>query len=242
MTPPLFLVPELRPGRLIVTGEEGHHASAVRRVRPGERVDLTDGAGTLGRAEVVSTERSTVTVEVLDVALEPRSGPLLTVVQALLKGEAGERAVGLLTQVGVDRILPWTAARSVARWDAERSQRGMRRWRAAAREAAKQAHRAWFPDVADPASTKQVAGSLAEADWAGCLHPPAGAPLSGCHVPEAAAETVLIVGPEGGLTEEEVDAFAAVGAPAYRLGTEVLRGETAGMAAAAVLNVRTGRW
>lgn len=242
MTPPLFLVPDIRPGRLTVSGEEGHHAAAVRRVRPGERVDLTDGLGMLARAEVLLAERSTITVDVLELTAQPQARPMLTVAQALLKGEAGERAVALLTQAGADRILPWRAARAVARWDAARTERGMRRWRAAAREAAKQAHRAWFPTLADPASTAQVVETVAEADWAGCLHPPAEARLSRCDLPEDAGRTMLVIGPEGGLSDEEVASFAAAGARTYRLGSEVLRAETAGLAAAAVLHARAGRW
>ena len=115
------------------------------------------------------------------------------------------------------------------------------RWRATAREAAKQARRPWFPEVAALATTSDVAALVGGADLAVVLHEASSAPLASLAVP-ASGRVVVVVGPEGGLTEDEVEAFVAAGAHSVRLGAEVLRTSTAGVAAVSALLVRTPRW
>lgn len=245
MSLPVHLVPSLdgaAPGSSVrVEGEEAHHAVAVRRMRVGEALVLTDGRGAVAVGEVEATGKRTLDVRVTsyDVVAEP--APSVTVVQALAKGDRGERAVEVLTEIGVARIVPWAATRSVAVWKGERAEKSLSRWRATAREAAKQARRAWHPEVAALASTADVVGSIASADLAAVLHEDATASLAGLTVPEV-GQVVVVVGPEGGLTENEVAAFADAGAHAVRLGDEVLRTSTAGVAATAAILARTARW
>ena len=244
MSLPVHLVPSLdgvAAGVVVeVTGDEAHHAVAVRRLREGEPVVLTDGAGTRATGMVSSTGKRVFAVVVEDVEQVPRPRPSVTVVQALPKGERGELAVEVLTEVGVDRIVPWAAARSVAVWRGERAAKSHARWQATAREAAKQARRAWFPEVPALASTAEVARLVGAADLALVLHEEATEGLGTLAVPDG--ELLLVVGPEGGLTDEEVAAFEAAGAHAVRLGAEVLRTSTAGVAAVAALLSRTDRW
>ncbi len=147
----------------------------------------------------------------------------------------------MLTEVGVSSIVPWSAARSVAAWRGERAAKSLARWRSTAREAAKQARLSWFPVVEEPASTSVVAALLGSADLAVVLHEEASAPLASLDVPDAGLVAV-VVGPEGGLTEEEVAAFAGAGAHPVRLGAEVLRTSTAGVAAVSALLSKTPRW
>jgi 16S rRNA (uracil1498-N3)-methyltransferase len=245
MTLPLHLVPSLtgvRAGDAVtVEGDEAHHAVAVRRLRVGESVLLTDGAGASLTGSVTSTGKRVFTVEADTVELHPEPQPAITVVQALPKGDRGELAVELLTEVGVARVVPWAAARSVAVWRGERVARGLARWRSTAREAAKQSRRTWHPEVEDLATTDEVVGLLGAAALAVVLHEEAGDPLAGIEVP-ATGRLVVVVGPEGGLTEEEIAAFAAAGARSARLGDEVLRTSTAGLAAVSALLARTPRW
>jgi 16S rRNA (uracil1498-N3)-methyltransferase len=224
-----------------VTGDEAHHAVAVRRLRVGEQVVLTDGAGTAGRGTVEETGKRRFTVRLSDVRREDRPAPELVVVQAIPKGDRGELAVEVLTEIGVARIVPWAAARSVAVWKGERAARSLARWRSTAREAGKQARRAWAADVADVVLTEEVAALVAGADLALVLHEAASAPLGDLAVPSDGT-VLLVVGPEGGLTDEEVAAFEAAGARTVRMGAEVLRTSTAGVAAAAALLARTPRW
>jgi 16S rRNA (uracil1498-N3)-methyltransferase len=232
----------VRPGAAVeVVGDEAHHAVAVRRLRPGERVVLTDGLGVCATGAVAQTGKRRLVVTVEEVRVVPEPAPAITVVQALPKGDRGERAVEMLTEIGVSRIVPWAAARSVAVWRGERAVKALARWRSAGGAAAKQARRAWFPQVAELASTDEVAGLLSAAETALVLHESATSSLASVDL-AARSSIVVVVGPEGGLTEEELATFGSAGAHAVRLGDEVLRTSTAGVAAVAALLARTPRW
>jgi 16S rRNA (uracil1498-N3)-methyltransferase len=189
---------------------------------------------------VTSVDRETVVIAVGSRAVDPPSSPRLVVVQALAKGDRGERAVEALAEVGVDEIVPWSAARSVALWSGDRGERAVERWRTIGREASKQARRSWFPVVADLADTETVERRVAASPLAVVCHESAEARLSAVD-PAGADEVLLVVGPEGGLTDDEVTAFVAAGAVACRLGDTVLRTSTAGVVAASVVLART-RW
>lgn len=245
MSLPVHLAPDLggvaAGDRVALSGAEAHHAVAVRRLRPGERLVLTDGLGTRVEAVVAATGKRELVALAEHVERTPRPEPAFVVVQALPKGDRGELAVEVLTEVGIDEVVPWAAARSVAVWRGERAERSLAKWRGTAREAAKQARRAWFPAVAPLATTTEVAALVAAADLAVVLHEPASDPLASLPVP-AEGRVVVVVGPEGGLTDDEVAALTEAGAHAVRLGAEVLRTSTAGVAAVAALLAHTPRW
>ncbi|MER6817481.1 16S rRNA (uracil(1498)-N(3))-methyltransferase [Spirillospora sp. NPDC000708] len=243
MSPPVFLADpaRLRADRVVLDGAEGRHAATVRRLRPGERVDLTDGAGMLAECVVAAADRASLTLDVLSRRTDPAPAPRLVVVQALPKGDRGELAVETMTEAGVDEIVPWAAARCVTQWRPERREKALGRWRNAAREAAKQARRSRLPEVPDLASTADVADRIAAASLALVLHEDAQEPLSAVEPPED-GDIVLVVGPEGGIADEELERFAAAGGRPTRLGPTVLRTSTAGVAAASVLLAATGRW
>ena len=225
----------------LLDGDEGHHAAAVRRLQAGEWLDLSDGAGLVCAAEVVAVAAHAIEARILSRTQLPPPTPRLTVVQALAKGDRNERAVATLTEVGVDAMLPWQAARSIVRWEGARGAKGAARWRATAREAAKQARRPWVPDICEVVDTTGVVARLAAPSALGIvLHESADLPLSQLAVPRD-GEVVLVVGPEGGITDDELAVFEAAGASAYRLGPTVLRTSTAGTVGAAVLLARTGR-
>ncbi|MFF8871175.1 16S rRNA (uracil(1498)-N(3))-methyltransferase [Streptomyces massasporeus] len=245
MTAPVFVVEHFDAGgggRYVLDGPEGRHAVSVKRLRAGEDVILTDGAGHWADCVVLGTEGKDRLILQLDsVSEEPAEQPRVTVVQALPKGDRGELAVETMTEVGVDAIVPWAAARCITQWKGERGGKALGKWRATAREAGKQSRRVRFPEVAEAATTKQVAALLAGADFAAVLHESGDEPLATAELP-ATGDIVLVVGPEGGVAPEELALFEEAGAQAYRLGRSVLRTSTAGTAAAAVLLARTGRW
>ncbi|MFH8656613.1 16S rRNA (uracil(1498)-N(3))-methyltransferase [Streptomyces afghaniensis] len=245
MTAPVFVVEHFDAGgggRYVLDGPEGRHAVSVKRLRPGEDVVLTDGAGRWADGVVLDTEGKDRLVVRLDpVTEEPPEQPRVTVVQALPKGDRGELAVETMTEVGVDAIVPWAAARCITQWKGERGLKALGKWRATAREAGKQSRRVRFPQVAEAATTKQVAALLAGADFAAVLHESGDEALATAELPSS-GEIVLVVGPEGGVAPEELALFAQAGGKAYRLGRSVLRTSTAGTAATAVLLARTGRW
>lgn len=225
---------------IALRGPEGRHA-VVRRVRVGEEVELVDGQGSRLVGAVVGVDGAGIDVSVVSASVEPVAPPRLVVVQALAKGDRSELAVEMLTEIGVDVIVPWAAARSVTVWRGERAERGLRRWRTTAREAAKQSRRSRFVDVRPLATTEAVAGLLSEADLAVVLHESAQVPLSSVAVPSS-GDLVLVVGPEGGVDPSELSTFAVAGGIAARLGSTVLRTSTAGVVGAAALLSRTPRW
>ncbi|MFD0314933.1 16S rRNA (uracil(1498)-N(3))-methyltransferase [Streptomyces flavalbus] len=245
MTAPVFVADQLDAvgAEFVLDGPEGRHAVSVKRLRPGEAVVLTDGRGrfTEGVVKAAEGKDRLVVAELTAVREEPEEGPRITVVQALPKGDRGELAVETMTEVGVDAIVPWAAARCVTQWKGERGAKALGKWRATAREAGKQSRRVRFPDVADAATSRQVASLLADADFAAVLHESGDAPLATAELPTE-GDIVLVVGPEGGVSPDELALFTAAGARPYRLGRSVLRTSTAGTAATALLLGRTGRW
>jgi 16S rRNA (uracil1498-N3)-methyltransferase len=244
MSPPVFLheqLGELGPGATVsLDGDEGRHAVVVRRIRVGERIGLTDGAGTTVLATVTGTGTSSLTATVDEARTVPAELPRVVVVQAVPKGARGELAVEMLTEVGVDVIVPWAADRCVAVWRGDRVAKSLAKWRSTAREAAKQSRRSWFPEVTDVVGRDEVVALLKNASVPVVLHEAASGPLADLPVP-GRGEIVIVVGPEGGITDEELAAFAQVGAEPVRLGSSVLRTSTAGVAATAALLART-RW
>ncbi|MFD8982241.1 16S rRNA (uracil(1498)-N(3))-methyltransferase [Streptomyces sp. NPDC059564] len=246
MTAPVFVVEEVPAGpEFVLDGPEGRHAVSVKRLNPGEELVLTDGRGHWADAVVKAAEgKDRLVVTVGRTAEEPEPAVRITVVQALPKGDRGEVAVETMTETGVDAIVPWQASRCITQWRGERGAKSLAKWRATARESGKQSRRVRFPEVAEALSTKQVAALLAGADLAMVLHEDreaASRALATAELP-AAGSVVLVVGPEGGVSPEELAAFAGAGAHPYRLGRSVLRTSTAGTAATAVLLARTGRW
>jgi 16S rRNA (uracil1498-N3)-methyltransferase len=226
-------------------GAEGRHAATVRRLVAGEKLDLADGAGLVCSAEVTAVLPHGLQARVLGRTEVPRPPVTVTVVQALAKGDRDERAVETMTEVGVDVIVPWQAARSIVRWDSPRAQKAVTRWRTTAREAAKQARRAWLVDVPPLESTPAVIARIDSVVKGGgvavVLHEDSDRPIAGLVVPKH-GDVVLVVGPEGGVTPDEVAAFEAVGAVVHRLGPTVLRTSTAGTVAAAIVLANSGRW
>ncbi|MGW5345961.1 16S rRNA (uracil(1498)-N(3))-methyltransferase [Streptomyces sp. NPDC004050] len=246
MTAPVFVVEEVPAGpEFVLDGPEGRHAVSVKRLNPGEEVVLTDGRGGWAEAVVRAAEgKDRLAVAVSATGREPEPEVRITVVQALPKGDRGEVAVETMTETGVDAIVPWQASRCITQWRGDRGAKSLAKWRNTAREAGKQSRRVRFPEVAEAMTTKQVAALLADADLAVVLHEdrdhPSGA-LATAELP-AAGSIVLVVGPEGGVSPEELALFAEAGAHPFRLGPSVLRTSTAGTAATAVLLARTGRW
>lgn len=244
MSAPVFLLegaPLVAGATVVLDGAEGHHAATVQRVRAGELVVVSDGRGSSAEGQVVAVERDRLTLVLGEVTTEPAPEPRLVVVQALAKGDRGELAVATMTEVGVDVVVPWAASRCVVRWSGPRGDKALARWRTTSREAAKQSRRSRLPAVTEPAATAEVAGLLGAAALGVVLHEEATRPLAAVEAP-AAGDVVLVVGPEGGITPDELAGFAAAGALACRLGPTVLRTSTAGPAALAVLLARTSRW
>ncbi|CAB4955876.1 unannotated protein [freshwater metagenome] len=220
-------------------GAEGHHAASVRRMRVGEAIQLTNGKDTHSRGVVVAVSPKSLEVRIDSV--EKLVTPALSfgLVQALAKGDRDELAIQAATELGVSRITPWQAERSVSRWDAAKSAKGVERWTTITAEAAKQATRPLFPIVSEPVGTKALAASMNENYL--ILDPTAKLSIVDWTAP-AEGHIELVVGPEGGISEHELELFESAGGVRVHLGEGILRTSTAGMAALAFLAGRNGLW
>lgn len=229
----------------VVDGDEGFHAATVRRIRPGEELVLGDGAGGLGRCVVEHAGREGLQARVQERWTVELNEPPVTVVQALPKSERSELAVELATEAGADAFVAWQAARCVAQWEGARVDKGLRRWRAVARSAARQSRRAHIPPVDGVLSTKELVARVRAEVAAGgavlALHESATDRIADVAVAQAKSVT-LLVGPEGGIAPEEIDALIGAGAVTVRLGPTVLRTSSAAAVALGALGVLTARW
>lgn len=247
MVATLFYLDNLpEPGSLAALGgDEGFHAASVRRIRPGERLVLGDGAGALAHCEVEHAGRDGLRARVLERWTVPPGSPRVTVVQALPKSERSELAIELATEAGADAFLAWHAARCVANWQGNRVDKGLRRWRAVARSAARQSRRAHIPPVDGVLSTAELTRRIRDEVAAGAtalaLHESATDRLADVGLAQAAS-LLLVVGPEGGIAEDEMAALSEAGATAVRLGPHVLRTSSAAAVALGALGVLTRRW
>jgi 16S rRNA (uracil1498-N3)-methyltransferase len=235
--PFFFAEPEaLEAAELTIRGEDARHLAVVRRACPGDLVRISDGRGTVLEARLTSVTPGAVGAEIVDRTLTPAPMPRVEVHQGLAKGDKVDGVIRHLVEMGVDGIVVFEAGRSVARWDPGRQAAAARRWATIAREAAKQSHRAWLPVLSGPLT---VAGAAAEGRGLGLVaHPAAGSRLRdvlaerGPGMPES---VWVVVGPEGGLSDDEVEAFGAAGAIPVSLGPQILRTETASVVAAALV-------
>ena len=213
MSDPCFLgeVAAAVPGSVVeITDAEGHHAGSVRRIRVGETVLVTDGQGHAVRGPAIEVTKGSVSVETVEILHTPATTHRWVAVQALPKSDRAELAVATLTEMGVHEILAWQADRSIVRWKGDKQAKGVARWQAAAREATKQSRRFLVPQV-ELAQTREVVKRICNAQAAYVLHESASEPLVHQELP-ASGEVIFIVGPEGGITSQEVEAFVAAGA------------------------------
>lgn len=225
-----------------VRGADARHAATVARVRAGESLRVGDGAGLVVHGAVAAVEPGDVALTIDRVERYERPRPSIHLVQALAKGDRDELAVQAATELGVDGVIPWQAARSVSRWDSAKAVKNRERWQTIAREATKQSIRPWMPVVEPLATTAQLAARAGESTVL-VLDPTAEHALAALSSHDLGHRDILIViGPEGGIAPEERDALVVAGAHCVRLGASVLRTSTAGPAAIAVLSAALGRW
>jgi len=243
MTEPLFLLDDLTDSlpmvgtQLLLAGDEGRHAAVVRRIRPGEVIMIGDGRGRGVRGLVIEVGPSGLVVEVADHLAAPEQPRRLVAAQALAKGDRSELAIEMMTEMGVSEIVPWQAARSIVRWSEERLARSLSRWRSTVREAAKQSRRLNVPQVSEPLTTQRLAQRVTSADLALLLYEDAAESITEVDLPPAGT-VLIIIGPEGGISDDELGQLTRAGARPVSISDGVLRTSTAGVVALAALKLR----
>ena len=226
--------------QLVLRGDEAHHAHRVLRLGVGDEVDCFDGRGSRWRGEIESAAKDRVTVTIVEaLPFAAERTPRITLAQGLVKGERMDWIVQKATELGASRILPLRAARSEVRLDDERAGRRAERWHRIAVEAAKQCERSWLPVIAAPVTVAEALSHLEEPAVA-FVERDASPPRPVLEALGDAERLTILVGPEGGWTKDERDSFAAAGVSSLSLGPNILRAETAAVAALAVVAYAIG--
>ena len=221
-------------------GAEAKHAISVRRMRIGEAIQVTDGTGLRVRGEVAEIADRSLSIRVISVEQEAVPTARFVLIQALAKGDRDELAIQAATELGAWAIWPWQAERSISRWDAAKAIKGVDRWQTIVSEAAKQSLRVFEPKVEPPVTTKELAARVGEFDQVLVLDPTAATGIGSLAI--TGGIVAIVVGPEGGISESELALLELAGANRVRLGTEILRTSTAGLAAISALQTRLGAW
>jgi 16S rRNA (uracil1498-N3)-methyltransferase len=220
-------------------GDEGRHAATVKRMREGEVIHLCDGQGSRAIATVVKVHKHSLDLNIDNFTFEDAPEPRFVVVQALAKGERAELAVEMLTEVGADAIIPWRAEHSIGKW--ESVEKGLEKWRRTSRESVKQSRRAWIPEISNLKSTAEVCELMSQAQSVFVLHESADQALAACAIREQGT-IMIVVGPEGGISPDELASFSKAGARVVHMGASVMRTSTAGAIAVGGLLMRSQRW
>jgi 16S rRNA (uracil1498-N3)-methyltransferase len=215
-------------------GEDAHHAVRVLRMTAGEIFMLSDGEGAWSEVKVFAVKKKSLEVQVLSSGFQEPLRTSITVVQAIPKGDRAKEAIELLTEAGVDTIIPWTSSRSIGK--------GTDKFAITAREASKQSRRLRIPRVVDAASTDQICALIKQSSCTVVFHESASSALSELKLPLGISDVVIIIGPEGGITDEELARFSDAGAMLSRMGRPVLRSAHAGIAAVSALCAKLQVW
>lgn len=232
------LTPASVGSTLTLAGSEGHHAQAVSRIREGEQIQLGNGQGIIASATVVESSKGQLSLRIEDLTVRERPTHRFTLAQALAKTDRDERAVEATTELGIDVVVPWQADRSVSRWDVAKAAKGQAKWSTIAREACKQCIRPYVPEIRHVVTGAELMAAL-KGQLVLVLEPTGEEKLSEVDLSQS-TEIALVVGPEGGISDKELELFRASGARIVSVGTNILRTSTAGTAALGVVMSRLG--
>jgi len=216
--------------------EDANHAIRVLRMSTGTIFNLSDGSGSWAQVQALTVAKKSMQVKILETGHQDPLDTHFTVIQAIPKGDRIKESIEMCTEGGADRIVMWKAARSIGKSDDK-----IEKLQITAREASKQSRRFRIPEVIGVAATNAVVDQIAQADLAIVFHESATMKVSEIVVP-GCKKVAIIIGPEGGLTDEEVDTFAAAGAKVALMGRPVLRSAHAGLAALSAVNTALSVW
>jgi len=237
----LFFVPEISDGsKITVEGDEAHHAIKVMRMEIGEEIQLADGKGNWVQGAISSIDKKSFTIAISQRGQSSRSHPEFIVIQALTKSDRSKETIELLVEAGVDRIIPWQSDHSIAKWKSEMQEK----WESAALAACKQSRRYSLPTIETPITLDSIRERFTEGSLLLVLHESAHEKLSVVVSPSAISfqRIVLVIGPEGGLSIDELREFEAIGGKIVKLGNPVLRSAHAGFAGLAAIQALMKHW
>ena len=238
---PLFFCEQIPDrGDVVIEGDEAHHASSAARIKVGERVLVTNGRGRRAEVEILDINKRNIGARIIHLNDVARPKTILTVVQALTKGDRARETIELLTEGGAEIIVPWSASRSIGQWKEDKD--ALSKWKTWAKEATKQSRRSWIPEIVDVKSTHQIKEMIEDSELTLIFHESAVEKLSKVATGKPPKEILVVIGPEGGLSEDEVALFTTAGGHVVSMGTPVFRSAHAGVAALAAIQTSFGIW
>ena len=236
---PLFFVDNLDGGNSqLLDKDEAHHAIKVLRVKIGEEIMISDGSGNWVSGPITDIEKKTLLIKVSNRGEKKSNKPELVIVQAITKSDRNKEMLELITVAGVDRIIPWQSDRAISKWQSD----SVDKWELTIKESCKQARRVVMPKLSKSVNSKQLGEELSSIPFSIIFHEEASTNFSEVNIPSDIASIYLIIGPEGGITDEELLMFKGISSNIVRLGELVLRSAHAGFAALAAIQTKLGRW
>lgn len=235
----LFFVDKLSSGQTqTLESDEAHHAIKVMRLKTGEEIKISDGEGNWVSGPISEVGKKNLKINVTASGIEASKKPELVLVQALTKSDRNKEMLELVTVAGVDRIIPWQAERSISKWQSN----SYDKWTSSIKEAGKQSRRVNLPKLEKLMSAREITEQISASDCILVFHESANEKFSALDISQNASSVYLIIGPEGGITDTELEIFKSKGGNLVRLGEPVLRSAHAGFAALASIQTKLGRW
>jgi 16S rRNA (uracil1498-N3)-methyltransferase len=235
----LFFVDKLSSGQTqTLESDEAHHAIKVMRLKTGEEIKISDGEGNWVSGPISEVGKKNLKINVTASGIEASKKPELVLVQALTKSDRNKEMLELVTVAGVDRIIPWQAERSISKWQSN----SYDKWTSSIKEAGKQSRRVNLPKLEKLMSAREITQQISASDCILVFHESANEKFSALDISQNASSVYLIIGPEGGITDTELEIFKSKGGNLVRLGEPVLRSAHAGFAALASIQTKLGRW
>jgi 16S rRNA (uracil1498-N3)-methyltransferase len=235
----LFFVDKLSSGQTqTLESDEAHHAIKVMRLKTGEEIKISDGEGNWVSGPISEVGKKNLKIDVTASGIEASKKPELVLVQALTKSDRNKEMLELVTVAGVDRIIPWQAERSISKWQSN----SYDKWTSSIKEAGKQSRRVNLPKLEKLMSAREITEQISASDCILVFHESANEKFSALDISQNASSVYLIIGPEGGITNTELEIFKSKGGNLVRLGEPVLRSAHAGFAALASIQTKLGRW
>lgn len=235
----LFFVDKLSSGQTqTLESDEAHHAIKVMRLKTGEEIKISDGEGNWVSGPISEVGKKNLKIDVTASGIEASKKPELVLVQALTKSDRNKEMLELVTVAGVDRIIPWQAERSISKWQSN----SYDKWTSSIKEAGKQSRRVNLPKLEKLMSAREITEQISASDCILVFHESANEKFSALDISQNASSVYLIIGPEGGITDTELEIFKSKGGNLVRLGEPVLRSAHAGFAALASIQTKLGRW
>ena len=235
----LFFSDQISTGqRQVLENEEAHHAIKVLRLNTGEVIKISDGVGNWVSGPIVEIAKKELFISITERGEIQAAKPELVLVQAITKSDRNKEMLELAVEAGVDRIIPWQSERSISKWQSDSEQK----WQVGIKQSCKQARQVKLPQLMQVMSTSEVIKSIGEGGFGIVFHEEASTKFSALTIPNSHSSVYLVIGPEGGISEQELLSFQNNGSNVVRLGDTVLRSAHAGFAALSAVQTKLGRW